>query len=61
MHDIQSDMGHEGSGAGGGGQISDDDEEYGAMHNSGDGSGDGELSHVLSLSIYILYQYLCYI
>lgn len=54
MHDIQSDMGHEGSGAGAGGQISDDDEEYGGMHNSGDGSGDGKLSTVLSLSIYTL-------
>ncbi|XP_034659385.1 division abnormally delayed protein [Drosophila subobscura] len=40
-HDIQSDMGREGSG-GGGGQISDDDEEYGGgIHGSGDGSGDG--------------------
>lgn len=55
MHDIQSDMGHEGSGAGGA-PINDDDEEYGGMHNSGDGSGDGELSllHTIAL-ILILY------
>ncbi|XP_060660807.1 division abnormally delayed protein [Drosophila nasuta] len=39
MHDVQSDMGHEGSG-GGSSQINDDDEEYG-IHASGDGSGDG--------------------
>ncbi|KAH8258753.1 hypothetical protein KR038_007716, partial [Drosophila bunnanda] len=39
-HDIQSDMGHEGSG-GGEGQIGDDEEEYGGAHGSGDGSGDG--------------------
>lgn len=55
MHDIQSDMGHEGSGAGAGGQINDDDEEYGGMHNSGDGSGDGKSSLVLSPFLYILY------
>ncbi|KAH8371817.1 hypothetical protein KR093_008982, partial [Drosophila rubida] len=40
MHDVQSDMGHEGSG-GGSSQINDDDEEYGSIHASGDGSGDG--------------------
>ncbi|KAH8415458.1 hypothetical protein KR222_000197, partial [Zaprionus bogoriensis] len=39
-HDIQSDMGREGSGAGSS-AISDDDEEYASIHNSGDGSGDG--------------------
>ncbi|XP_017955034.1 division abnormally delayed protein [Drosophila navojoa] len=51
-HDIQSDMGHEGSGGGGGGgvgsvggHISDDEEEYSSMHGSGDGSGDGPISH----------------
>lgn len=57
MHDIQSDMGHEGSGAGGA-PINDDDEEYGGMHNSGDGSGDGELSllHTIAL-ILILYMF----
>ncbi|EDV96221.1 GH15331 [Drosophila grimshawi] len=44
-HDIQSDMGREGSGGGGGGvgHISDD-EEYG-IHASGDGSGDGPTSN----------------
>ncbi|KAH8307207.1 hypothetical protein KR044_007749 [Drosophila immigrans] len=43
MHDVQSDMGHEGSG-GGSSQINDDDEEYGSIHASGDGSGDGPSS-----------------
>ncbi|KAL7733340.1 hypothetical protein ACLKA6_004836 [Drosophila palustris] len=43
LHDVQSDMGHEGSGVGGG-QISDDDEEYEGIHGSGDGSGDGSSS-----------------
>lgn len=57
MHDIQSDMGHEGSGAGGA-PINDDDEEYGGMHNSGDGSGDGELSLLPTIAlILILYIY----
>ncbi|XP_030385073.1 division abnormally delayed protein [Scaptodrosophila lebanonensis] len=41
-HDIQSDMGREGSGS----HISDDDEEYGSMHGSGDGSGDGSIQGV---------------
>ncbi|ALC44873.1 maker768, partial [Drosophila busckii] len=42
LHDIQSDMGHEGSAAGASDHnIGDDDEEYGGMHGSGDGSGDG--------------------
>lgn len=39
-HDIQSDMGHEGSG-GGEGRIDDDEEDYSSQHGSGDGSGDG--------------------
>ncbi|XP_034483544.1 division abnormally delayed protein isoform X2 [Drosophila innubila] len=45
MHDVQSDMGHEGSG-GGGGQLNDDDDEYGGLNGdgSGDGSGDGPSS-----------------
>lgn len=48
-HDIQSDMGREGSGGGGGGggggHMSDDDEEYSSIHASGDGSGDGKLPY----------------
>ncbi|XP_030572744.1 division abnormally delayed protein [Drosophila novamexicana] len=48
-HDIQSDMGREGSGGGGGGggggHMSDDDEEYSSIHASGDGSGDGPTSN----------------
>ncbi|XP_068148714.1 division abnormally delayed protein [Drosophila tropicalis] len=45
LHDIQSDMGHEGSG--GGGVISDDDDEYGGnVQGSGDGSGDGTTPYI---------------
>lgn len=55
MHDIQSDMGHEGSGAGGA-PINDDDEEYGGLHNSGDGSGDGELTVYIIAFILIIYE-----